>query len=289
MKLILIHGREQQDLDAAELRKTWLKALEIGMSKSNVSFPENIEILFPYFGNFLDDLYQQVEEAMVRTGVVAKGHEAAMSQTQYELLKELAQNARIPAVALADQTAIIREKGFLNLSPVQWLLQVLDDYTSIGKLTLETFTGDVSFYLDNAYPRNELNQFIAGVFEDDDDYVVVGHSLGSVIGYNVLHGLNKKRIRKYITVGSPLGLRTIRDKLAPPIRMPGCIRDGWYNAYDDRDVVALNPLDKLHFDIEPPIFNRNDVRNDTPNRHNIEGYLSDEGVARAIYDALTGN
>jgi hypothetical protein len=60
----------------------------------------------------------------------------------------------------------------------------------------------------------------------------------------------------------------------------------WFNAFDPRDAVALYPLDTEHFDVEPSIENKADVRNDTPNCHGISGYLSDKDVARRIYDAL---
>ncbi|MES2107962.1 MAG: hypothetical protein V4577_04410 [Bacteroidota bacterium] len=287
MKLILIHGRDQQGQDPGELRQTWLDALNTGLAEAGYRFPEAVDVLFPFYGNLLDDLYQRVAAAEVRSGIIARGNGEAISGTYYDLLEELAKNAAIPPEALTDPDAAVREKGILNLPQVHWVLKQLDNYTGIGKLSLATFTGDVAFYLDNAYARDEVNKIVVKAF-DNEPAVVVGHSLGSVVGYNVLHQLKGKNIRKYITVGSPLGLRTVRNKLAPPIRMPECIRDGWYNAYDDRDVVALNPLDKNNFDIEPPVFNRNNVRNYTPNRHGIEGYLSDPGVARAVYDALTG-
>jgi len=68
--------------------------------------------------------------------------------------------------------------------------------------------------------------------------------------------------------------------------MPACVKSGWYNAYDERGVVALNPLSKKYFDITPEIENKDDVRNHTDNRHGIEGYLDDKDVAREIYEAL---
>ncbi|MDZ4681096.1 MAG: hypothetical protein SH848_03125 [Saprospiraceae bacterium] len=62
--------------------------------------------------------------------------------------------------------------------------------------------------------------------------------------------------------------------------MPESVKNGWFNAYDDRDVVALNPLDKVHFNINAAVYNKNDVKNHTKNRHGIEGYLEDAEVAK---------
>ena len=58
---------------------------------------------------------------------------------------------------------------------------------------------------------------------------------------------------------------------------------------DERDVVALYPLDPTHFPIAPsvpPINNKQDVDNNTENHHGITGYLSDPEVAQTIYAAL---
>jgi hypothetical protein len=49
----------------------------------------------------------------------------------------------------------------------------------------------------------------------------------------------------------------------------------WFNAMDERDVVALYPLTSENFNVDPPIENKTDVDNPTPNRHGISGYLGD--------------
>jgi hypothetical protein len=55
---------------------------------------------------------------------------------------------------------------------------------------------------------------------------------------------------------------------------------------DDRDTMALYPLDNSHFRVTPPIENKTDMDNLAENRHGITGYLSDAVVANRIYDAL---
>jgi hypothetical protein len=61
----------------------------------------------------------------------------------------------------------------------------------------------------------------------------------------------------------------------------------WFNAMDQRDVVALYPLNKKNFGIDPEVENKTNVLNHTRNRHGIAGYLDDEEVAKRIHDALT--
>jgi hypothetical protein len=55
---------------------------------------------------------------------------------------------------------------------------------------------------------------------------------------------------------------------------------------DERDVVALYPLDARNFKIDPAIENNTRVDNHTEIRHGIAGYLDDQHVARRIHEAL---
>jgi hypothetical protein len=87
-----------------------------------------------------------------------------------------------------------------------------------------------------------------------------------------------------VTVGSPLGIRPIRDQFRP-LKYPSPV-GAWYNAYDDRDLVALYPLDRDNFPVTPEIENFAEVMNHTDNRHGIAGYLDNAEVARRIVDGL---
>ena len=119
-----------------------------------------------------------------------------------------------------------------------------------------------------------------------DACVVIGHSLGSVVAYNVLcDRAAAPPYPRYITVGSPLGIRAIQRHLTSPLRSPACVTR-WFNAYDPRDIVALRALDASTFDVRPPIQNKGDVTNFTENRHSIEGYLADPTVAARIAEYL---
>lgn len=127
----------------------------------------------------------------------------------------------------------------------------------------------------------------------DVETVVVSHSLGTVIAYNLLRREGQMRgwnVPLFVTLGSPLAVTEIRKTLKSfsTARCPECVVK-WFNALDERDVVALYPLNTEHFPLEPAdpaIDNKRDVRNNTSNRHGIAGYLDDEEVARRIHAAL---
>ena len=117
--------------------------------------------------------------------------------------------------------------------------------------------------------------------------VVVGHSLGSVVAFRILREMGRSaNVEKFITLGSPLGLNTIRTLITPPpLETPVGVKS-WTNVFDPADVVSLHPLDRTTWDVKPSIVNISDVNNHTPNRHGIGGYLDDGRVAAAIYEAL---
>src|SRR4051794_13411249 len=78
----------------------------------------------------------------------------------------------------------------------------------------------------------------------------------------------------------------LQNRLRRPLAMPPGVA-AWLNARDPRDVIALYPLDRDHFDVEPMIENHSEVDNFTENRHSIEGYLTDPLVAHRIHAALS--
>jgi hypothetical protein len=105
------------------------------------------------------------------------------------------------------------------------------------------------------------------------------------VAYNTLYARKRPRCRRLVTLGSPLGLRTVKLRIERPLQSPPVV-EHWFNAFDERDVVALHPLDESNFDVAPPIENRSRVRNPTENHHGIEGYLGDPVVAARILELL---
>ena len=143
--------------------------------------------------------------------------------------------------------------------------------------------------------RQQIDDGVAQALTAGRDAVVVSHSLGTVVAYHLLSTQGVTRGWKtplFITLGSPLGISEVRKAVrgsAGPLRCPPSA-SAWFNAMDERDVVALFPLTTAVFPLDPAqpsIENKTDVRNRTQNRHGIAGYLDDAEVARRIYDAVT--
>ncbi len=127
--------------------------------------------------------------------------------------------------------------------------------------------------------RDVVRESLRGI---DGPLVVVGHSLGSIIAYDVLRerefeGLD---IPLLVTVGSPLGITEVQDLVAAPLEVPHAAA-AWRNVCDGFDFVAL---DKTLRPAYAPAERCTDflVRNASANHHGIREYLRSAPVREPI-------
>jgi hypothetical protein len=126
--------------------------------------------------------------------------------------------------------------------------------------------------------RSRLRSTLAEV---DGPVVVIGHSLGSIIAYDVLRESGPARdIPLFVTVGSPLGVTEIQDLVTRPLQVPGGVAM-WRNVADGRDLVALDRTIRPEY---APSERTADflVVNDSANHHGIGEYLSSGPVRSAV-------
>jgi pimeloyl-ACP methyl ester carboxylesterase len=177
-------------------------------------------------------------------------------------------------------------RGPENWRWVQALVRVLDRYSAgISGKWIELFMRDVYLYTNRGGVRAEIDAIMGPTFTEEPA-VVVAHSLGSVVAYNVLRTDRRSlHIPLLVTVGCPLAIRAVRSQFVP-LRFPRPSVNSWSNAFDTRDIVALYPLDPANFPVSPAITNYNKVNNHTDNRHGIDGYLDNPIVTKWVLDAL---
>ncbi len=287
MKLLLIHGRRQGGRSEEELKSSWLSHLGVGMAKSNRDLPVGAEdVYLPFYGRLLDDL--TVANIVQTKGLLDPFAESVLEYDTFagEFLTELATGAGATAGEIAMVQQMKANKGVEKWGFILALLRLIDARTGWGQLAIKRFTRDVYKYLKVSEVRAAVdNAVLKGIPEEP--CLAVAHSLGSIVLYNILCNNPKLNVRSLVTVGSPLGIRAVQRHLAEPLVMPKPLTGGWLNAYDKRDIVALNPLDKKRFDVLPAIENLDHVRNGSKNRHRISGYLGDRIVAERIYRKLT--
>jgi hypothetical protein len=287
IRLVFVHGRSQQGLDPVNLKATWLETLRRGAVKLNRSLPAELDVAFPYYGDKLDEFARQFDLPLT-TDIQARGTaNDEFLQFQAEIAEAMRKRAGITDAEIDYEYGNNpRPRGPQNWEWVQAIIRTIDRYGGgTSQATIEMFMRDVFLYTTRAGVRDEIDRIVRATVNDTPS-VVIGHSLGSVVAYNVLRTDPRRlTVPSFVTVGSPLAIRAVRDQLRP-IGFPA-VAASWYNAFDTRDVVALYPLDAANFPINPAIKNYAGVQNSTPNRHGIIGYLDDADVAKHILDALT--
>jgi len=302
-QLVFVHGRAQAHKDAGDLKKEWLDALERGLRKSGLKLPvAEQDVRFPYYGDTLFDMLDGKSAADAAQVIVRGAGDADEAQFTRAILREIQNRLQERQMLSAADLAAVAGQPVVDRGPLQWewfhaFLRALDRHVPYGSgSSVALFTHDVYQYLKNSNIRETMNTGVASAMTSSVETVVVAHSLGSVVAYNLLRQQGQPQHWNcvlLVTVGSPLGIRVIRESIRSfaPVRCPWCVKQ-WFNALDDRDVVALYPLDTKFFPLDPAmpeIENKMDVRNETDNRHGIAGYLDDQDVARRIYDGLVAN
>jgi hypothetical protein len=288
MRLLLVHGIGQGGQQPAVLEKAWIDTLRAGYEEARLPFPSSLSVDFPYYGDALDARVARSKLPLPQQ-IIPKGDEAPSPYEEFlsNSLEEMKESANISDAEVAAEAGPIpaAEKGIRNWRLTQALARLIDRrHADLTSVTIERFLRDVFLYISNRSVEREINAIVESKLTDEPT-VVIGHSLGSVVAYKVLLAQRAKvKLRRYVTVGSPLGIRTISSRLGV-LKYPSADLN-WYNAYDDGDIVALNPLTDPWFKTDPAITNYNRVRNTTDNQHGIIGYLNDVTVARCVAEAL---
>ncbi|MEX2126154.1 MAG: S8 family serine peptidase [Woeseia sp.] len=141
--------------------------------------------------------------------------------------------------------------------------------------------------------RNSLRErLLAG----GGPFVVIGHSQGSMIAYDVLCEMSRERpapeVALFVTIGSPLGIKEVQDQLEQLTKqkrlgVPSCIR-GWLNVADPLDPVAFDKRLKSDFTAHKGVAIDDNLEwnPDSPRHpHSGTGYLGTKPVRRAVKSA----
>lgn len=287
-RLVLVHGRAQGGRDPAVIKREWLQALAEGAARAGRRLPVDLEVELPFYATLLDEYAAMLDLPLaddIRTR--GPGIDSELLEFQAAVAESIRIGAGITDAQIdAEYGANPKPKAWYNAEWVLAIFRAIDrHFGGLTQVALETFTRDVFLYATRSGVQRTIDAIVAGKLATDRPNIVVGHSLGSVVAFNVL--LTERRmidVPLFVTVGSPLGIRPINDEFRPLERPAGV--GFWLNAYDPRDVVSLYPLDDAHFPVRPAIENLARIDNQTDNRHGIAGYLDDPTLAGRILDAI---
>jgi hypothetical protein len=149
-----------------------------------------------------------------------------------------------------------------------------------------TSLAQVTRYLTDESTRAQAREAVLRLV-DKETRAIIGHSLGSVVAYECAH-LLQAPLPLLVTLGSPLGLRTIvADRIDPPPSFPQNVT-AWLNVANREDVVAAEPDLRPLFAHDVPAASRFEgvwfnEKGMAP--HRAETYLGRVSLGRAVIAA----
>ncbi len=139
--------------------------------------------------------------------------------------------------------------GDLADDPIDWAKRYFGT-DNLADAVLRKKLPDLAAYYDNAGQRQEIrerfSETLAKSEHQDKRLMVIAHSMGSIIAYDVLRRIGRKdtafRVDHLVTIGSPLGLSQVKHRVREEndlVRTPSVVRK-WTNLTDRRDLVATD-------------------------------------------------
>jgi subtilisin family serine protease len=162
----------------------------------------------------------------------------------------------------------------------------------VTRFLSSAFLRDVNDFLFHEDRRKKMEEtLIDRLRAGGGPFVVVAHSQGTMIAYNVLRRLTKADadVRLFVTLGSPLGLDEVQDVLKEwgPLTVPACV-DQWVNIADRLDPVAADP--DISNDFTGGTIENHDgvgLNLDSPRHpHSATGYLHTEFAREAVREVV---
>ncbi|MGY1709843.1 trypsin-like peptidase domain-containing protein [Geodermatophilus sp. SYSU D00758] len=184
--------------------------------------------------------------------------------------------------------ALAADEPMLPASPTEAFPAPRPIRQAVFRALVERTLQDVHAYFFGGQGRAIRARVQEALQDLDGPVVVIGHSLGSVVAYDVLRAWRGSRldVPLLVTLGSPLGITEIQDVVVQPLEVPRVV-DHWVNACDTRDLVAL---DETVRDEYRPAGRVRDyiVRNDSENHHGAGEYLRAAVVQQVVHAAVDG-
>jgi hypothetical protein len=243
-RVVCVHGVGQQSETENTLHRSWAPALCGGVGLAGGWLPES-EVRCAFYG----DLFRTPGRHLALGDPPIRSED--LDQFEQDLLAVWwAEAARTDAAVVAPNARTLAVRTPRSLQSALRALSGSRFFAELGERALLGDLRQVRDYFHEQKIRRHARQRVAEAI-GADTLVLVGHSLGSVVAYEVLCANPELPVRMLVTLGSPLGIANlIFDRLQPaPLtegqagtsprgRWPGPDR-AWTNVADQTDVVAL--------------------------------------------------
>jgi hypothetical protein len=290
MRLIFLHGINQDGRDPVLLQNEWIEDLEKGFGRRDAF--ARVDIAMPFYGDALIEAAKMGPSRVVPQGG-SEDEDRDLARFLAEGLEEQARAAGVTSqqIVAAQETAAvtgqIMHQDFPMSRRINAIVGLFERISPLhGDLALRLL-GQAYAYLKKPWVREAVDAIVDPAL-NNGPITLVSHSLGTVIGFRLLRQRalsgSPVDIPLFVTLGSPLALATVQRAIGPAFTNPkGVAR--WLNLRDPADFIALNRS------LEPPRFagpieNMMDIENPGADPHAIPGYLSHAATAKAIGVAL---
>lgn len=282
-RIVVVHGIGQQTEGGLTLHERFFPALQEGVVRASDTVQPG-DVVFASYGDFFRP------EAEVLSPVpyfdaqdVEEGYESQLLLALWQRAASVDPQVVPPDEEVLARTPVWASRALAALSRSRFLAGV-GDRLLIGNLK------QVHRYFTDSRLRSAIRSAVADSISDDTR-VVIAHSLGSVVAYEVLCAAPERAVYSLVTLGSPLGLpNLVFDRLQPEPRPPGDAVRGhwpgsvgtWTNIADQGDVVAaVEDLRPLFGDAIRQIRVHN-----SSHAHDMRPYLTERMTGAAIVAGL---
>ncbi len=292
MRLVLVHGINNENRTPEEVESIWMTALKDAWRRDGLRSPSNLSVTVPYYATDLAEL------SKVPRGAATAGTSQRPSQIQFDLLQEYANAMRITASDIdiaAEQEGIDLRRVEAGVPHEKWIIVLSRALEKIlptrGKYIARLFLSQAAAYIERRGVQRRIKDFVrAKMFSDDEPIVVVSHSLGSVISYELLtESISASRTTPlFCTLGSPLAVAIVSNYVGTRKAFPQPPICKWINGFHPEDFVTLGrELNRQNMGFDG-IENDRAIVNLGDDKHDIRAYLSTPSIAKAIHSALLG-
>jgi hypothetical protein len=306
-EIVLVHGIDQQQSSADKLESAWLPCLAGGIRTYGdpeladqlwraAGVPGGIETRMAFYGHLFLKQGQQgedpgefsIEEAQIAEALAREWLHHGSTRSSRPNDRVLAERE---LAYVNQQMGEEQGVGRVGRSAIGSLAR-LPWFASAGMGLAERFVkrslAQVTRYFTDEAVRGAAQERVRQLV-DDRTKVIIGHSLGSVVAYEVAHSLGQS-LPLLITLGSPLGLQSIvyqRLRPQPPGFPPAVKR--WVNVADRDDLVAAEPDLTPFFGPSLPTeaeFKGDYTVDNGSDPHSAEFYLGKQQVALELQSVL---
>jgi hypothetical protein len=299
-QLIFVHGINNQDRTVEEIQALWSNTLLGSLGALADEWWDDVQVRTAYYADVLFGAEQEwAVSSDTATPMSANSPDEDFAPDHVAALYiEMQQALGVPddevsrrlnegeAHAPAERMGKGVHKRWLKA-----IARTLEDVVpGVAPGIARSFLPQAAAYLNKPGLFEEINELVEKqVFDPTDDLgqtVLVAHSLGTIVSYVLLRRkMGDSMLPLFVTLGSPLGIRIVKDRIQPPYVKPPIVRK-WVNGSDREDFVALHPELTAHTFGPASITNIANLENGPDDPHDIAKYLAQPSIALVIGQAL---